>query len=155
MAAGGGSLHHAGCMLFWAEGSRNRNGVRFTNADLEMHRYFLRFLRECYGVPPSAVRLTVNCLLGNGLTLAEIEGWWLESLGLPDSALCGSVVNKPSRASKRVRRTLRYGTARVSVASTELVQSMYGAIQAYAGFDRPQWLDLDYVSRPVYRPQPA
>ena len=34
-----------------------------------------------------------------------------------------------------------YGTAPVRVDSTFLVQSIYGAIQEYGGFERPAWLD--------------
>jgi hypothetical protein len=41
---------------------------------------------------------------------------------------------------KRVGR-LPYGTCRLSVHSTAIVQHIYGAIQEYAGFDRPEWLD--------------
>jgi hypothetical protein len=44
-------LHLAGCMLFWAEGSRERNAVIFTNSDPAMVRYFARFLHECFAVP--------------------------------------------------------------------------------------------------------
>jgi hypothetical protein len=36
---------------------------------------------------------------------------------------------------------LPYGTCRLSVHSTAIVQHIYGAIQEYAGFDRPEWLD--------------
>jgi hypothetical protein len=36
---------------------------------------------------------------------------------------------------------LPYGTCRLVVHDTALVQSIYGAIQEYAGFDRPEWLD--------------
>src|SRR3954469_1755577 len=43
LARAGDPLHCAGCMLFWAEGSKRRNHVTFTNADSEMVRYFLRF----------------------------------------------------------------------------------------------------------------
>ena len=35
---------------------------------------------------------------------------------------------------------LPYGTCRLSVHSTAIVQHIYGAIQEYAGFDRPEWL---------------
>ncbi len=135
-------LHWAGCMLFWAEGSKKRNGVAFTNSDVDMMRFFLRFLRECYDVPDDRVRLCVNCFLGNGLTLAEIQGWWLERLDLPASCLTKATVNRPSRASKGVRRPLLHGTARLTVSSTTLVQSIYGAIQEYAGIERPEWADL-------------
>jgi hypothetical protein len=37
---------------------------------------------------------------------------------------------------------LPYGTGRLSVHSTDVIQSIYGAIQEYAGIDRPEWLDL-------------
>jgi hypothetical protein len=48
--------------------------------------------------------------------LAETERWWLERLG-------------PHR------------TARVTVHSTAIVQSIYGVIQQYAGIERPEWVD--------------
>jgi predicted transcriptional regulator len=149
------ALHRAGCMLFWAEGSRNRNSVRFTNADVAMHAYFLRFLRECYAVSDDRVVLSVNCFLGNGLSVTDIETWWLRRLELPSSCLRPTIVNRPSRASKGVHRTLLHGTARLSVHSTEIAQSIYGAIQEYTGVDRPEWLDLDYPSQPIRRPEVA
>ena len=37
---------------------------------------------------------------------------------------------------------LLYGTGRVTVHPTFIVQSIYGAIEEYAGIDRPEWLDL-------------
>ena len=49
-ARGGDLLHLAGCMLDWAEGSKGRNQLRFSNSDPEMIRFFVRFLQECLGV---------------------------------------------------------------------------------------------------------
>jgi transposase-like protein len=135
-------LHRAGCMLYWAEGSKNRNAVIFTNSDDGMMGFFLRFLRECYEVTDDQVRLSVNCFLNNGKTLREIEAWWLGSLGLPPSSLAKATVNRPSSASKGVRRPLVHGTARLTVWSTRIVQSIYGAIQEYAGIERPEWAEL-------------
>jgi predicted transcriptional regulator len=135
-------LHCAGCMLFWAEGSKKRNAVVFTNSDDEMMRFFVRFLRECYGVSDEQLRLTVNCFLGNGKTLEEIEDWWLERLDLPRGSLLPAIVNRASAASKNVRKPLVHGTARIVVHSTRIVQSIYGAIQEYVGIERPEWADL-------------
>jgi hypothetical protein len=129
-----------GCMLYWAEGSKNRNQLGFTNADPEMVDLFVHFLRRCYGVPRERIALTVNVHLGNGMPLEEIESWWLTRLDLPRSSLRRSVVNRPSRASQRKRRTLAYGTVRVVVSSTFIVQSIFGAIQTYAGLHRAEWL---------------
>lgn len=140
-ASAGDPLHQLGCMLYWAEGSKTRNGVIFTNADADMVGLFLRFLRRCYAVVDDQVALSVNVHLGNGLTLEEIESWWLDRVGLPRRCLRRAMVNQVSRASKRKRRTLPYGTVRLAVSSTFIVQSIYGAIQAYAGVDRPEWLD--------------
>jgi AcrR family transcriptional regulator len=139
-ARSGDPLHAAGCMLFWAEGSKRRNVAALTNADPDLLRVFRRFLAECYGVPDERLAFSVNCFLGNGVSLPEIEAYWLEALDLPASCLRASIVNRPSSASRRRGRTLVYGTARLSVASTAVVQSIYGAIQEYAGLDRPEWL---------------
>jgi len=40
-------------MLYWAEGSKQRNRLTFANSDVEMVRFFSRFLRECLGVAPT------------------------------------------------------------------------------------------------------
>jgi hypothetical protein len=62
-------------------------------------------------------------------------------LGLPHSCLRKSTVNVYSKHSQKKRRNkLPYGTVRVCVHSTEIVHSIYGAIQEYGGFDRPEWL---------------
>ena len=135
--------HIAGCMLYWAEGSKSRNVAQFVNADADLLHTFLAFLRSSYLVPDDRVAFSVNCFLGNGLSLEEIHGWWLARLGLPADCLRKAVVNRPSSASKlRKGHVLPYGTARISVHSTFIVQSIYGAIQEYAGIDRPEWLDL-------------
>ena len=142
MARTGDPLHLAGCMLYWAEGSKAPNAAILSNSDPVMLRMFVRFLRECYGISAEQVRLSVNCFLGNGLGLEEIQEWWLERLELPASCLRAATVNRPSSASKGVRRPLLHGTARVCVHSTFVVHSIYGAIQEYSGVDNPEWLDI-------------
>ena len=135
--------HVAGCMLYWAEGSKARNVAQLVNADSDLMRTFLSFLRSYYDVTDGRVALSINCFLGHGLSLEEIEAWWLARLDLPSTCLRKAVVNRPSSASKRLKgHILPYGTARISVHSTFIVQSIYGAIQEYAGIERPEWLDL-------------
>ena len=128
-------------MLYWAEGSKRRNDLQFMNSDPDLMRRFLEFLTHCYGVRSEDVRLTLNVHLSNRLTLREIENWWLKRLQLSPGSLCTHTVNTYSRASRRTRRTLPYGTARITVHSTFILQSIYGAIQEYAGIERPEWLD--------------
>jgi hypothetical protein len=130
-------------MLYWAEGSKARNVAQLVNADPDLLATFLTFLRSSYTVPDDRVALSVNCFLGNGLSLEQIQHWWLDRLRLPTGCLRKAIVNRPSSASRqRKGHVLPYGTARLSVHSTFIVQSIYGAIQEYAGIDRPEWLDL-------------
>jgi transcriptional regulator with XRE-family HTH domain len=72
LARRGDPLHLVGCMLYWAEGSKGRNAVHFTNSDADMLAMCRRFLRGCYAVADDRIRLSVSCHLNNGLSLAEI-----------------------------------------------------------------------------------
>jgi hypothetical protein len=151
LARTGDLLHLAGCMIYWGEGSKTRNTAQLTNSDPDMLGCFVVFLTRCYSVPPERICLSVNCHLGNGLALDEIESYWLETLALPRTCLRAATVSKPSSASQLKRNTLLYGTARIAVHSTFVVQSIYGAIQEYAGIDRPEWLDCTppHLGRPL------
>ena len=68
----------------------------------------------------------------------EVERFSLDILELPQSCLRRSIVNVYSKYSRRKRRNmLPYGTCRVAVHRSHVVQTIYGAIQEYGGFDRP------------------
>jgi hypothetical protein len=72
----------------------------------------------------------------------EIEDFWLAVLGLPRSSLRKSIVNAYSKYSQKKRiNKLPYGTCKLVVHSTQIVQTIYGSIQEYGGFERPEWLD--------------
>lgn len=138
----GSALHLAGCMLHWAEGSKDRNRLKLVNSDREMVRFYLRFLRECLAVADEDVTLSLNVYLTNGLTIRQIEDHWLWALELPRSCLRKHQLNHtPTSSSGRKRNKLPYGVCTLTVHSTRLVQHIYGAIQEYAGFDEPRWLD--------------
>jgi hypothetical protein len=128
-------------MLYWAEGSKSRNAVQFVNSDPDLVRYFVHFLRHHYRVPDEAFRVDCNLFADHLERQQEIEQFWLDVLELPATCLRKSTVNVYSKHSQKKRRNrLPYGTVRVCVHSTEIVQSIYGAIQEYAGFERPEWL---------------
>ena len=138
----GNPLHLAGCMLYWAEGSKRRNAIQFTNSDPNMLAFFRRFLVETLGIEPAEIRLSINVYTNNGIGIEEIERYWLELLQLPASSAESHVLNHmPTSSSGRARNKLPYGVARLSVHQTCMVQHIYGAIQQYAQFEEPRWLD--------------
>ena len=128
-------------MLFWAEGDKCRDAVRLANSDPELLRLFIRFLRECYGAEDQRLSAVCNLFADHTARQREIENFWLDVLRLPPSRLRPSVVNVYSKYSQKKRKNkLPYGTCKVVYSDTRTVQSIYGAIQEYAGFDRPEWL---------------
>jgi transposase-like protein len=138
-----GRRYVGGCMLYWAEGSRSRNKIVFTNSDPEMTRFFVEFVCEFFAVGSDRFRLTCNLFADHASRQREIENFWLDTVGLPRSCLCKSTVNRYSRYSQKKRRNkLPYGTCRVVVNSTQIAQTVYGSIQELAGFDRPESLDM-------------
>ena len=137
-----GPLYVAGCMLYWGEGAKSRNYAALSNADPEVLRLFGRFMRECFGVADLRMRVTCHLFADHISKQREVEQFWLDGLGLPQACLRKSVVNRYSRSSQRKRfNRLPYGTCKVVVYSTEIVQMIYGSIQEFAGFNRAAWLD--------------
>jgi hypothetical protein len=136
-------LHMAGCMLYWAEGAKNRNNVLIANSDLHLIRFFKVFLTECFEIPEEDLTLRLNVYLGNGMSLRAIEDRWLDGLGLSRASLRRHTINHfPTSSSGRKRARLPYGVGFLRVLrSTWLAQHIYGAIQEYGGFEEPRWLD--------------
>jgi hypothetical protein len=105
-------------------------------------RLFARFLRECFDVADDRFRVYCHLYADHVSEQRQIEDFWLATAGLPRTALRKSMVNNYSRSSQRKRfNRLPYGTCKLVVHSTEIVQTIYGSIQEFAGFSRPEWLD--------------
>ena len=142
LARSGDPSFVAGCMLYWAEGSKTRNVAQLTNSDPDVLRFFVGFLRRYFAVPDEAFALTCNLFADHLLRQREVEQFWLDVLQLPELCLRKSIVNTYSKYSQKKRRNmLPRGTSRISVHRTQIVQTIFGGIQEYASFDRPGWLD--------------
>ena len=138
----GDPVHQAGCMLYWAEGRKSRNLLGFCNSDIEMVRFMRHFLRGYFDLPDSKFAVSLNVYTNNGLSIAEIEHHWLRALDLPASCLRKHTLDHlPTSSSGQARGRLPYGVCQLRVHSTRVLQHIYGAIQEYAGFERPEWLD--------------
>jgi len=136
-------LHMAGCMLYWAEGAKDRNSIVFANGDPAMLEFFSLFLREIFGLTSEDFTFNLNVYTNNGLTIDEIELYWMHQIGLSRRCARKHMVNYyPTSSSGRRIKKLPYGVCTLKVKnSTRLVQHIYGAIQEYSGIDQPDWLD--------------
>jgi transcriptional regulator with XRE-family HTH domain len=137
----GGPSYAAGCMLYWAEGCKGRNSAQMSNSDPELLTHFAGFLRRQFAVADESFRVHCNLFADHLDRQHEIERFWLSALGLPRGCLRKSIVNTYSKYSQKKRTNkLPYGTCRLAVHSTQIVQTIYGSIQEYGGFSRPEWL---------------
>ena len=134
-------LHAKGCMLFWAEGSKTKNAIIFVNSDPDMMVLFIEFLSKSIKIKSEEIRVSVNCHLGNGLTVNQIENYWLKLLGLPRSCLNKTTINRVSKYSKKLKKNkLIHGVCRIVVHNTEKAQRLFGAIKEYAHIRNDKWL---------------
>lgn len=136
------SDHKALCMLYWAEGCKMRNEFRFVNTDANMIIYVYSCVKKYFNLSYNDFSLRVNTHIDNGLSLDEIQQYWLDLLDLPKSCLRKSTIDTRIASGKKGRKNVHhYGVCCLSVLkSTHIVQHIYGAIQEYAGFTNESWL---------------
>lgn len=130
-------LHVAGCMLYWAEGAKHKNSCKLSNTDSNLLKLFIKFLLECFKVTQSNIRLHINCYTNNGVSVNEIETYWLNELSLPRSCLMKTSTDILSKYSKNKKAKNKhiYGVCSVNVYNTKIVQSIFGSIQKYGNFN--------------------
>lgn len=136
------NLWLTGCMLYWAEGGKQKNELSFSNSDHYMVILFAEFLRRCLNIKDSEIKIQINCY--NDIhTVEEIENFWLESTNLPKSCLHKTMVNKRSKSSSGKKNgVLPYGVCKLRVFDTGKLQTVYGFIKEIGNIeDEEIWLD--------------
>jgi len=135
---GGFDLHLAGCMLYWCEGSKNRNSLTLTNYDPKLLKLFIQFLRDCFNVLDTDFKIYIAHYSEENIV--KLENFWLDLLKLPKSCLGKLRVVKSEPKMKSNRH--EFGGCSISVYSTELAQRVYGSIKEYIGCnDDNLWLN--------------
>lgn len=133
----GRDLHKTGCLLYWAEGAKSRNNIIFVNSDAEMMKLFIRFLREEMSVPEEDFIVIIHCHTDESNEWERITNYWLDTLQLTKQNMRNVNVKKGSNSRKN---RLSNGICTLRVYNTRLAMHIYGAIQEYGGFERPEWL---------------
>ncbi len=124
---------------------RRRNVAQLVNADADLLGDVPRVPQHratTWRTIASRSRSTASSATGSPSTRSRSGG--STRLGLPrDLPAQAPSSTGPRRRRSAARATsCRTGRRGSSVHSTFIVQSIYGAIQEYAGIDRPEWLDL-------------
>jgi hypothetical protein len=131
----------AGCMLYWAEGSKDRNHVESTNSDPEMVRFFVRFLKTYWNLRQEDIRITCNLFADHVDQQRDIKQYWLDIAALPRITTHVDRERLFEVQQEETAESVAVGTCRVTVARTRVVQAIFGAIQEIGGFTCEAWLE--------------
>lgn len=134
--ANGKALHVAGCMLYWAEGTKSMNSAEMGNTDPVLLRKFVDFLRDL-GAPPEKIKVScrVHQTPGNASPLA-CRRFWASALSVSSSSVKVFSAND-NRGSYARKSRYPHGVGRVAVYDYSIVQRIYGGIERYAGVEMP------------------
>jgi hypothetical protein len=134
--------HMQTCMLYWAEGGKDRHAVRIGNTDPHLLKVVVRCLKKFFDISDDRFHLCIRAYKDNGIHGDKIIQFWTRALGLSPDVASVTVRfdgDKRPRSGKRKKKH-PYGVCEIGVYSTEIVQRIYGAIQEYIGFENPSWI---------------
>lgn len=115
-----------GAALYAGEGSKTPGEVRFANSDPRMILFFVEWLRQCFEVETSSMRLRLY--LHEGLDLDQANRFWSELTGIPIAQF-----RKPYRATPdpSIRRSKHpMGCPNIGVCSMRLHRRVMGLVDA-------------------------
>jgi len=88
-------LFISGLFLYWGEGSKtNRNSIALTNTNPSMLKFFVKWLKECFGVDRS--RLRVGLHLYSDMNIEDSIMYWSNELNLSKEQFGKPYIKKTS-----------------------------------------------------------
>ncbi len=114
------ALFHLGVGLYIGEGTKSRHRVSISNADPQVIRAFLRFLRQICQVEEKKIFAWLNIF--DDVNLEEAQAYWEQVTGLPRTQFYKPIVRSGKKGSYQTKS--RYGTLTVGVSNTKLANQI-------------------------------
>ena len=120
------------CMLFFAEGAKNKNSFKMCNTCVEMLQFMTYFLVSYFKVSVDRIGIEVQFYTNNGMSVDQIKDFWLKRLGLTSVR---RLLDKGGYYSGSGSGKYPYGVCTLVVGDTYLVQRLFGSIEAYLSLE--------------------
>lgn len=120
-------LKIAGIMLYWGEGAKTENTVKFANSDPEMIRVFLSFLREICGVQEERLKALIHLYPDNNED--ELKIFWSKLTNIPISQFYKSHIHKGKIGTYKNKS--RWGTITINYPDKKLLHVLLSWIEQY------------------------
>lgn len=121
-------LKVAGIMLYWGEGSKTGNAVKFANSDPTMVRLFVHFLRSICGI--STERLKILMHLYPDQDEKELKLFWARIAGISSSQFYRSYIHIGRVGT--YKKKSQYGTISLIYSDKKLLRIILAWIDEYA-----------------------
>lgn len=124
-------LFIAGLCLYWGEGYKNSNGeLGFTNSDPAMIRFFIRWVREIYGIERHQLILRVSVNSIHEQRQSEIQQYWSGITKIPLSQFTKISLVKSAVQKRYANEKEHFGLLRVKARkATDLRRKILGSIE--------------------------
>lgn len=123
-------LFIAGIALYWAEGFKSDNLAGFCNSDSDMIKFFLTWLKRCFGYKNSDIRLRVGLNESFRDRTEEIENFWSNFTGIPKSQFQKPFYQKVKWQKRYEHPENYHGVLRIRVRrSTDFLRKIKGFIE--------------------------
>lgn len=126
-------------MLYWGEGSKHKNTFRIVNTNPHLLRLCKDHVEDIFQ-GPFPWEFNVGLHNTHQMPLQIIEEFWLKVLGLPQSSLRNANIDPRDHTGRRNKKHHPYGSGHIRLNRTDIVQTIYGAIQEIGKFNEPRWL---------------
>lgn len=131
-------LHLAGCMLYWAEGTKAINAFQFTNCNPNMHRIILAFIKKFFPQFVCRLRFRISFYPSSDNTYDSVRQYWCQELGVEASSFT-KPTDKSKYYSKPKTNKYKNGVLYIQVGATEMLQHITGAIEIYQKMVAAGW----------------
>jgi hypothetical protein len=120
-------LKIAGIMLYWGEGSKTGNAVKFANSDPEMIIVFINFLTRICGISQNRLKVLIHMYPDQNEK--ELKEFWSRTTGVPLERFYKSHVHQGKTGT--YKRKSIYGTLAVSYSDKKLLNVLLLWIDQY------------------------
>jgi DNA-binding Lrp family transcriptional regulator len=120
-------LKVAGIMLYWGEGAKSGNVVKFTNSDPDMIKLFLKFLRNICGIDEKRLKALLHIYPDHNEK--ELLLFWIEETKIPKERFYKSYLHVGKKGTYKQKS--KFGTLTINYPDKRLLKLILGWINGY------------------------
>ncbi len=121
------NLKTAGIMLYWGEGAKTENVVKFTNSDPAMILIFLKFMREICGIHEERLKALIHLYPDHNEN--ELKSFWMKTTGIPKEHFYKSYIHEGKKGTYKNKS--QWGTLVINYSDRRLLKLIMEWIEKY------------------------